>query len=224
MARLIPTVSLTALLVLLPAPAAAFRLDRATEERIDSLSESAEAVNWITLAADSPPVYVGASFRTLPYSFDTVKGAILDFDSYGEAFKYVREFLPLAVDSSRHDSSYAAYFELGTLLYRVWGVAEVRSIDTSGDGLLGIRIEQMRDSALNARWRAAPKGGIIAIGVDHFALRWYCRRIGPHETRAGFVAWLSPTIALPRWVLRFAYRAFVPRFLEDVRHRLEGKE
>lgn len=223
MATRVHTLWLLATLLVCVAPTAAFHPARDIEATIDSLYETAGEVNWITLASDSPSVYVGASFRTFAHPFERVKKAILDFDSYGESFKYVRAFLPLPADSVEHPRPYEAYFELGTHLYRVWALARVESIDSSTDGSLRVRISRIDDRDRNGQWRDAPKGGLIAVGADLFSLRWYCRRAGPRRTRAGFVAWLSPTVTLPRWVLRFAYRAFVPRFLQEVGYRLESR-
>ncbi|MBD3316115.1 MAG: hypothetical protein GF344_10030 [Chitinivibrionales bacterium] len=209
--------------MILVAHGAAFQPDSSTMRTIDSLYHSDGDTNWIDLVSETESVYVGASFRTFSRPYGEVKATLLDFDAYGKAFKFVREFLPLHDDSLTHLPSYHAYFELGTVLYRVWAVGAVESIDSSGDSLLQVRIAKTHDKGLTEQWRDAPKGGIIAVQADLFGLRWYCRRLGPEKTRAGFVAWLSPTVNLPRWIIRFAYRVFVPRFLEDVELRLRKK-
>jgi hypothetical protein len=198
-----------------------FTMDAVTLQWADSLFNTTENQTEIRTIGRNPETYCAASFKTLPYSFDTVAAVILDYPRYAEIFTYMNKFSMLK-NGRKYSDFGSAYFEVGPFFAYFWTLAQIDSVIYKQDTTLRVRVHQIADSLFTDTIRKSRSGGFIVFEVKNYGFRWYCEAIGKDSTRVGFITWLTPDNLLPGWIYRLGGRIIVPQMLQDLSREIRN--
>jgi hypothetical protein len=195
--------------------------DKKEMQKIDSLFSLKTEERYVNKFGTTPPVYFGAAFNTLPYSFNDVINKIKKCGSYRNIFKHILEF---QIISTKEDSPMcqAAYAVIGITFIKSWMIVNVDSVFTDPSGIWQMHYSKNFHPSLNDAWEKQERG-MFTYPARDINIRFYAKAVDETHTRVGYILAMDPKSSVPGWIFKIVGKWVFPRFMKDLESSLKKR-
>ena len=193
--------------------------DAATVKVIDSLFMLKTEERYVNKFTSKPPVYFGAAFKTLPYSFEKVTKIIKYCPSYQDMFKHIMRFQIISTNSDI-PACQTAYAVVQIAFIKSWFIVNIDSIATNPSGRWGMYYSKNYLPTLNDVWEKQERSSFTYPARD-INIRFYAQQIDETHTRVGYILAIDSKSGVPGWVFKIVGKWVFPRFMKDIEIALQ---